>query len=111
MVLITGGAESGAKDFALSIKKENDVIYRLDDLPIELGISDFDEEIIQKWWEDRNDEWDHLIFIHEEVGCGLVPESKVQRQQREIAGRIGCYFGKKANQVYRVCCGLGILIK
>lgn len=111
MILITGGANSGAKEFALSLKKEENLIYELNALPLELGISDFQETVIEQWWKHKSEDWEHLILIHQEVGCGLVPESKDLREQRELAGRIGCYFGQKADKVYRVCCGLGILIK
>lgn len=111
MVLITGGANSGAEEFALSLKNERDLIYELDALPLELGISEFQDAVIGQWWEEKKPDWERLILIHQEVGCGLIPESKVLREQRELAGRIGCYFGQKADKVYRVCCGLGILIK
>ena len=111
MVLVTGGAYSGLEDFAQSIKNEKSVIYSISVLIEELEMIDYEEEKVAHWWDEHRKLWKDLICIHEEVGCGLIPETREKRQQREVIGRVSCFFGKKATKVYRVSCGLGIQIK
>ena len=51
------------------------------------------------------------IFISNEIGCGIVPEDKFEREWRETVGRINCYLAEKAERVIRVVCGIGMTIK
>lgn len=52
-----------------------------------------------------------LVIISNEVGYGLVPVEKEERQYRECVGRVNCFFAGQAEQVIRVICGVGSVIK
>lgn len=52
-----------------------------------------------------------IIIIADEVGCGIVPMEKGEREYRECAGRILCELAKEADTVERVHCGIGQVIK
>lgn len=52
-----------------------------------------------------------IIVISDEVGCGIVPVDKGEREYREVHGRICCYLAGQADEVVRVCCGIGQYIK
>lgn len=47
----------------------------------------------------------------DEVGCGIVPLSKEERQYREAVGEAGQLLAAAADQVYRVLAGLPVRIK
>ena len=51
------------------------------------------------------------VFTLDDVGCGIVPIDKKDRDYRETAGRIGCNLAAQAQRVIRVCCGIGQVIK
>ena len=53
-------------------------------------------------------EW---IIISDEVGNGIVPMEKAEREYRECLGRILIEAAKRADRVERVMCGLGQRIK
>ena len=52
-----------------------------------------------------------LILVCDEVGCGIVPMEVFEREYRESVGRICCVLAQWAEQVIRVCCGLGTVIR
>lgn len=51
------------------------------------------------------------VIVSDEVGNGIVPMEKGQREYRETLGRILIELAKKADRVERVVCGLGQRIK
>lgn len=51
------------------------------------------------------------IIISDEIGCGVVPVSKEERQIREQTGRLLCKISAQADQVFRVICGIPTQIK
>ncbi len=57
------------------------------------------------------EETSHLLIICNEVGCGVVPMSKKEREWREAVGRVSCYLAAEAEEVIRVFCGIGSRIK
>ena len=52
-----------------------------------------------------------IVIITNELGCGVVPMEAFDRMYRELVGRICCKLAKEANQVHRVTCGLGMVIR
>ena len=46
------------------------------------------------------------IVTMDEVGCGIVPLEKKDREYREAAGRAGQQLAGQAERVYRVVCGI-----
>lgn len=51
------------------------------------------------------------ILVMDEVGCGVVPMERTERDYRDLAGYAGQCAAKKAVCVYRVFCGVGRKIK
>lgn len=52
-----------------------------------------------------------VIIISNEIGYGIVPIEKFDREYREVTGRICCEIAKNAKEVHRVVCGIGNIIK
>ncbi len=51
------------------------------------------------------------IVIATELGGGLIPVDKAEREKREAAGRLACLLAERAETVIRVCCGLPQVLK
>ena len=51
------------------------------------------------------------VVIATEIGGGIVPVDRKERQKREQAGRLACLLAQRADTVIRVCCGLGQVLK
>lgn len=51
------------------------------------------------------------IIVTDEIGYGIVPIEKQERLYREMTGRLCCILAKEAEEVWRVCCGIGQRIK
>ncbi len=51
------------------------------------------------------------ILICDEVGCGVVPIDRREREYREYTGRVLTELAKAAGTVVRVYCGIGEKIK
>lgn len=52
-----------------------------------------------------------IVIIVDELGCGIVPMNPYDRRYRELTGRICCKLAKEAEEVHRVICGIGTVIK
>ena len=46
-----------------------------------------------------------------ELGYGVVPTDSFDRAYREKTGRVCCRIAKEADEVHRVVCGIGTVIK
>ena len=51
------------------------------------------------------------IVIATELGGGLIPIDRAEREKREAAGRLACLLAERADTVIRVCCGLPQVLK
>ena len=98
MRFVIGGADSGKRDFV----REN---YGIDEILMADGkdIVAVIDEISEK----NHD----ITIISTEIGYGVVPMDKGDREWRETVGRTCCYIAKKADEVVRVVCGVGNRIK
>ncbi len=52
-----------------------------------------------------------LVMVTNEVGSGIVPEYKISRIFRDIAGWVNQYIAKISDEVYIVACGLPLKLK
>jgi len=52
-----------------------------------------------------------IILVTNEIGSGIVPEYKMSRVFRDIAGRVNQYIASRAQEVHMVVCGIPIKIK
>lgn len=53
----------------------------------------------------------NLVMVTNEVGWGLVPEYKLSRIFRDIAGFVNQYIVSMCDEVYLVACGLPVKLK
>ena len=53
----------------------------------------------------------HLVAVSNEVGCGIVPQSQVARQFRDLQGMMNQNVAGKAQAVYHMVAGIPVLIK
>lgn len=126
MILITGGAYQGKRKFAgerFGISEEK---------MLDGGVCGFDEvfsaecvygyhKLIKRLMAQGEDpvgyterlcrENSGMILILDEVGCGIIPLDKGERQWREQTGRCGCTAAGHSVQVWRVTCGIAQIIK
>ena len=51
------------------------------------------------------------VVISDEIGCGIVPVEREQRELIERVGRVQIRLAQKADEVWRVFCGVGMRIK
>ncbi len=90
--------------------EENRNIEEADEEKINKLINEIKEDIkrlIIKVRElDRN-----LVFVTNEVGYGLVPEYKLGRVFRDVAGFINKYIAKQSDEVYLTVCGIPMRVK
>ena len=126
MILIVGGRKSGKLDFAKnrfgideSEIADGEICHK-EEIFEKTVIYNFSEIIrrMMKSGENPNEffakDIDGLtdkIIICDEVGSGIVPTEKFDREWRENVGRICIMLAKEADRVYRVYCGIGTLIK
>lgn len=87
---------------------ETEVIYHLEEYIKRLmkegeNPSEFIEKILSKKGES--------VIIADEIGCGVVPADAFERFYRETDGRLCQKVAARADEVYRVFCGIGIKIK
>lgn len=52
-----------------------------------------------------------VVIVTNEVGSGIVPENKLSREFRDIAGRVNQRLAKEADEVYLVVSGIPVRIK
>lgn len=52
-----------------------------------------------------------VIFVTNEVGCGIVPENALARRFRDAAGRLNQLVAEHSSEVYWMIFGLGLRIR
>lgn len=52
-----------------------------------------------------------VILVTNEVGSGIIPDNKLARIYKDIAGRVNQYIASRANEVYFTVCGIPMKIK
>lgn len=129
-VLVIGGAYQGKLEFVLQtfgLALEQVMDYKT---ILSGGFDKVEERIIainqfhlvMKHWIEQEREPEKLVdwivekqkicvIISNEIGGGLVPMEKTERYYREQTGRALCKLAEKADEVYRVQCGIASRIK
>ena len=69
------------------------------------------EEAMQKILKVLVDEDVSIVFVTNEVGAGIVPENRLARIYRDVAGLINQKLAEKADEVYFVVSGIPLKIK
>lgn len=114
MIFIVGGAYQGKYRYAREHFPEYEIInnYHLkvwDEISSGLASIKVVEEYLDGLISEGG--FDRLVIISNELGYGLVPVDKLEREYREQNGRVNCYLAERADVVYRVISGIGTRIK
>ena len=64
-----------------------------------------------EWQSDLYEKNPELIVVTRELGCGMVPIDPQDRKYRETHGQICTELAKRADEVVRVICGVGMKLK
>ncbi len=107
MILVIGGSFQGKKAYAAQICGKKTVL------------ADFQERIraVVEAGEDPEAFTRQIladppaVITLDEVGCGIVPMEKTERDYREAVGHAGQILAAAATEVYRVQCGIASRIK
>lgn len=129
MRLLIGGAYQGKRQYAADTygisftDMVNGAALDTGKIPHQKCIYNF-QLFIRKQFQDGADflniaEWTeqlwlanpNIIFIMDEVGSGIIPMEKGEREWRETVGRIGCLLAEHAESVERISCGCAVKIK
>ena len=104
MILVIGGFAQGKRAYAARLWPDKKVLA---DLQEQLrGVEDgaaFAEDLLR--------EYADAVIICDEIGCGVVPLDAAERRWREQTGRCLVALARQAEEVHRVCCGLGMRLK
>ena len=131
MVLIIGGMCQGKHDFCKSEFPDAEVIEHYEErIREELSEGKNPVSEAEKWLDDISATMEidgtdsaihlsmdsanrfkeqlprELVIIMNEVGSGIVPMDKDEREWREAVGRVSCLFAKRADKVYRLIAGI-----
>jgi adenosyl cobinamide kinase/adenosyl cobinamide phosphate guanylyltransferase len=124
MILVTGGCFQGKTAYAC----ETFGISRAEaadgkDCPLDAIYSakllyHFHEYIRRLMQEDKAFDTERLlkenpeiVLVTNELGYGVVPVDQFDRAYRERTGRVCCEVARRAQEVHRVVCGIGTVIK
>lgn len=78
----------------LELKEENKVIQRIESLLKVINESDMT-----------------IVVVTNEVGCGIVPDKKLGRDFRDLAGCVNQLFAQASDEVYLMVTGIPLKIK
>lgn len=120
MILVIGGFYQGKREYAKEVLGANRLIggeeATLEGLKACDGVYHF-QDYLQKVWKEEEHLWKHckqilqenpnLILLMEEMGCGLLPLEKKEREYLNQMGSIMQALRKEAKEVHRVVCGIG----
>lgn len=129
MKLIIGGVSQGKRAYASMAYELTDkdwadgAVCSAEDLHNCRGIYDFQEWIrrqtnektpekeILELAEQFCNQYPDMIVVSNEVGYGIVPMEAKERAWREACGRACTVLASHAEEVVRVCCGIGMKLK
>lgn len=128
MILIIGGAYQGKLDYAVKLvgcDREafvDGAVCNMEDMAVAKGIFHFHEYVRRRLQQDKTLEGcilakeiiennPNLVVVSNELGYGIVPVDKFDRLWRETTGRVCTELAVYAQEVHRVVCGLGMILK
>ena len=119
MILYTGGKAQGTEEAARVRFKEAKIIDGLEERIREYLVGHavhFDEipKLAESWADEVMTEEEKgtlIIMVTREMGCGVVPMDESEMLLRELYGRFQVELAKRAEQVFRVFCGIEYRIK
>ena len=108
MILVVGGRGAGKRRFVsqqLGYPPEAVSSNAANETPVLYGLESLDplpalEDLLER-----------EVVVCQEVGCGVVPLDRTDRDRREAVGRLCCRLAAQAEAVYRVNCGIAMRLK
>lgn len=100
MIFITGPLFSGKHTFAAGLSGRQIANVQ------ELAAQSPDISVLASELAEQYD-----VILATEVGGGVVPVDKAEREARENAGRLACALAERADTVVRMCCGIPEILK
>lgn len=104
MILVTGGRGAGKRNFVTDVLGFSPEQFA-EDGPVLYGLESMDPLPSLETLLDRE------VVVCREVGCGVVPMDRGDRDWREAVGRLCCALAREAEAVYRLQCGLAMRLK
>lgn len=130
MILIIGGKSQGKRQFAKKLLGKKEVSFvdgakaSWEEFREGQFVCGLHQMIRRRLWEgvepgaleerlprELMDSCPDRVIITDEIGCGIVPMDRREREYRETVGRICCRLAAEASQVWRVIAGLGTQIR
>ncbi len=125
MEVYIGGRAQGKLEYVRAKYPEKDRIVSGGDAGIEdcleADVIDHFHLFIRRYGEDREaaraaverimEANPGVIIVCDEIGCGIVPMERAEREYRELVGRIMCRVVSRADRVERLVCGLAQRLK
>lgn len=123
--LYIGGYAQGKLRYVLNRRGNGNVVREAKQIFCYTGEERIIFDRFQDWFRDRLmqqaeperemeciiKEYQTIIIIGNEIGCGIVPAEAFERDYRERYGRYLCELAKTAERVERIVCGIGQRIK
>ena len=101
MIFVFGPLWSGKRAVARDILRCTDMVWDVQELARERTDLDALADGLAR----------HEVVIATEIGGGVVPTDREERETRERAGRLSCLLAERADAVVRVFCGIPTVIK
>ena len=101
MIFVFGPLWSGKRAVARDILRCTDMVWDVQELARERTDLDVLADELAA----------HEAVIATEIGGGVVPTDREEREARERAGRLSCLLAERAEAVVRVFCGIPTVIK
>lgn len=119
MILIIGGRGQGKLDYALEAYHldSGSVGVSLGDFPVIYGLQDIIRQLLNQGLDPVAEVLAHAgkqpqtIYICDEVGSGVIPIERFERDWREAVGRCCIALAKQAARVERVFYGIPMQLK
>lgn len=105
MIFVTGPLFSGKKTTVKKLLNISDEVFA------QKAVWDVQERADEDFNTLLDELCNYEIVISTEIGGGVVPIDKTEREHRERAGRLACALAEKADVVIRVSCGIPQIIK
>lgn len=124
MILITGGEAQGKLKFVMEHFRPKEIINGVDcvlSIPKNAECVINYHELIKRLMHENADTTaftkkfcavnQNALIIMNEVGSGIIPIEKSEREWRENVGKCGCIIAERADTVIRMTCGIPTVIK
>ena len=113
MILIVGARSAGKREYAKTLGySENDMSNDVfSDAKVIYDVQDAVDKAPEKSLELIPVLLNKQVVICNEVGSGVIPLSKHERESREATGRLTVLLAQTAERVVRIVCGIPMVIK